>query len=96
MSDTKIHKGRPKGSTNTIKVINDPLIEPFFINVDEDQYTLIKKTGDKEEVYGYFTSLASLLVKLTKYLTLKQPESATLSSYIRDYKETLEQIKTIK
>jgi hypothetical protein len=85
----KRKRGRPAGSGNNT-FIEDPLIEPFKIYFDETQLTLVKKKPDgNEETYGYYSSLAGVLVKITK-VKLVNNKAYTLQSFISEYKQMLE------
>ena len=48
-------RGRQKGQTKRMSLIVDPIIAPYQIQVEEDQFVLIDTEKDKP--LGYYTKL---------------------------------------
>jgi len=86
----KRKRGRPSGTANTT-CIEDKLIEPFKINYDEVQFTLVKKKdNDQEENCGYFSSLEGVLQKIAKS-KLNNNTQYSLQGFINEYKKHLKE-----
>ena len=47
-------RGRQKGQTKRMSTIKDPIIAPYEIQVEEDQFVLIDTNKDKP--LGYYTN----------------------------------------
>ena len=65
---------KEKAVKNKSVVITDPLIEPFYIKFDSDQYSLHKRipSGHEMQAMGYYTTLGGALRNIAKnqmYLT---------------------------
>ena len=48
-------RGRQKGQTKRMSMIKDPIIAPYQIQVEEDQYVLIDT--EKNKPLGYYSQL---------------------------------------
>ena len=80
-------RGRQKGQTNMLSMIKDPLLEPFQVKIEENQFVLVKNDAKgKEEVYGYYSKLSYCLLKVAEIKTPNQP-TFTLSEYVERYKD---------
>ena len=75
-------KGRQKGQTKAKSIINDPLIAPYTITVEEDQYVLL---DSKNIPQGYYSSLDGAINKVSKNIIANKKETYTLSEYLEDY-----------
>ena len=71
-------RGRQKGQTKRMSVIKDPVIAPYEIQVEEDQYVLIDTEKDKP--LGYYSSLAN------------QKEEFTLAGFIESFNNIKNQL----
>ena len=88
------------------------IIDGWFYEADESQYTLIheyqkemtefgtgQKTGEIrtiQEVIGYYTSIASMIIKLSKLLALERirnGEIKTIEQHITALREIKEQLE---
>ena len=57
-------RGRQKGLTKRMSVIKDPVIAPYEIQVEEDQYVLIDTEKDKP--LGYYSDLSNAIQKISR------------------------------
>ena len=78
-----MRKGRQKGQTKAKSIISDPLISPYKITVEEDQYVLL---DSKNIPQGYYSSLDGAINKVSKNVIANKKETYTLSEYIKEYK----------
>lgn len=82
--------GRQKGST-TLTYIKDSILEPYYIQIDDYNYTLCKKisTGDDKEYeskIGYYSNLGNCLNAMIKN-QINQSSFESLQDYITEFKE---------
>ena len=75
-------KGRQKGQVKAKSIINDPLIAPFKITVEEDQYVLL---DGKDIPQGYYNSLDGAINKVSRNIIANKKETYSLSEYLEDY-----------
>ena len=80
-----MRKGRQKGQTKAKSVINDPSIAPFKILIEEDQYVLI---DDKDIPRGYYTSLDTVVYRISKIFMANKRKEFNLSEFVVDYNKT--------
>ena len=77
-----MRKGRQKGQLKAKSIISDPLIAPYKITVEEDQYVLL---DSKNIPQGYYSSLDGAINKVSKNVIANKKETYTLSEYLKDY-----------
>ena len=87
-----MRKGRQKGQTKAKSIINDPLIAPYTITVEEDQYVLL---DSKKIPQGYYSSLDSAINKVSKNVIANKKTTYTLSEYIKDYGQIKNQLTNV-
>ena len=75
-------KGRQKGQIKAKSIISDPLISPFKITVEEDQYVLL---DSKDIPQGYYNSLDGAINKVSRNIIANKRETYSLSEYLKDY-----------
>ena len=76
-------RGRQKGQTKRMSVIKDPVIAPYEIQVEEDQYVLIDT--EKEKPLGYYTDLAYAIQKVSRMSLANAKEEYTLAGFIESF-----------
>lgn len=85
-------------------MISDPIIFPFFIDVEEDQFTLretcIVQEGETAgnnyiQTRGYFTTLEACIKKIIKIKIARENETLDLEGFLKRYKEEFVQIEVI-
>ena len=72
-----------------MNIIQDELISPFSILMDEDNYSVVKFTNavrsDGRAVkttHGYFHTLGGAIRKITRLKSLERDDEVTLSEYV--------------
>jgi len=81
--------------------IKDKLIEPYEIEVDSLQYTLVKKTGtqdkkgvDNYQTIGYFNNLPFALKRVAKEQLLNSGvKNIELSDFVKNIDSNFEEIQ---
>ena len=76
-------KGRQKGQTKRMSIIKDPVIAPYEIQVEEDQYVLIDT--EKEKPLGYYSDLEHAIQKISRMSLANQKEEYTLAGFIESF-----------
>ena len=76
-------RGRQKGQTKRMSIIKDPIISPYEIQVEEDQYVLIDT--EKEKPIGYYTNITSAINKISRLGLANQKEVYTLAGFIESF-----------
>ena len=76
-------RGRQKGQTKRMSIIRDPLIIPYEIQVEEDQYVLIDT--EKEKPMGYYSALDAAILKVSRMSLANAKEEYTLAGYIESF-----------
>ena len=88
-------RGRQKGQTKRMSVIKDPVIAPYEIQVEEDQYVLIDT--EKEKPLGYYSDLEHAILKVSRMSLANAKEEYTLAGFIESYNNIKNKItKSIK
>jgi hypothetical protein len=76
-------RGRQKGQTKRMSTIKDPIIAPYEIQVEEDQFVLIDTSKDKP--LGYYTNLESAIRRVSRMSLANAKEDYTLVGFIESY-----------
>ena len=76
-------RGRQKGQTKRMSIIEDPVIAPYIIQVEEDQYVLVDSSKDKP--LGYYSDLGNAIQRVSRMGLVNQKESYTLTGFIESY-----------
>ena len=83
-------RGRQKGQTKRMSKIKDPVIAPYEIWVEEDQYVLVDTAKDKP--VGYFSHLTSAVHKISRLGLANQKEDYTLTGFIESFNNIKNQL----
>ena len=83
-------RGRQKGQTKRMSVIKDPVIAPYEIQVEEDQYVLIDT--EKEKPLGYYSDITNAIQKISRLGLANQKEDYTLAGFIESYNNIKNQL----
>ena len=83
-------RGRQKGQTKRMSVIKDPVIAPYEIQVEEDQFVLIDT--EKNKPLGYFSNLETVITRVSRMSLANAKENYTLAGFIESYNNIKEQI----
>tara|TARA_R110000796_G_scaffold30978_5_gene82492 strand:- start:485 stop:760 length:276 start_codon:yes stop_codon:yes gene_type:complete len=84
-----MRKGRQKGQTKAKSIIDDSSLSPYKILIEEDQYVLL---DGKDIPQGYFTSLDTIIKRISRMLLANKRETYNLSGFIESYKQTTSQL----
>ena len=76
-------RGRQKGQTKRMSIIKDPIISPYEIQVEEDQYVLIDT--EKEKPLGYYSNLSNAVQKISILGLANQKEEYILAGFIESF-----------
>ena len=87
-----MRKGRQKGQTKAKSIISDPLMAPYKISVEEDQYVLL---DGKDIPQGYYSSLDSAINKVSRNIIANKKSTYDLSEYVKDYNQIKNQIQNV-
>lgn len=93
--EEKKQRGRIKGQVAKYSTIEDPIIAPYIVYVEEYGFSLEHKVEEKITSEGYYTSFSALLRALTHKKIVEKNKVMTLREYINEYKSILEQLKQI-
>tara|TARA_R100000008_G_C3541039_1_gene144766 strand:- start:244 stop:519 length:276 start_codon:yes stop_codon:yes gene_type:complete len=83
-------RGRQKGQVKRMSTIKDPVIAPYEIYVEEDQYVLMDTTKDKP--LSYHGSLETAVRRISQTCLANSKESYTLTGFIESYKNIVEHL----
>ena len=83
-------RGRQKGQTKRMSIIKDPIIAPYEIQVEEDQFVLVDTTKNKP--LGYFNNLETVITRVSRMSLANAKEDYTLAGFIESYNNIKEQI----
>ena len=83
-------RGRQKGQTKRMSVIKDPVIAPYEIQVEEDQFVLIDT--NKNKPLGYYSNLETAITRVSRMGLANAKEDYTLAGFIESYDNIKEQI----
>ena len=83
-------RGRQKGQTKRMSIIKDPVIAPYEIQVEEDQYVLIDT--EKEKPLGYYSNLEAVILKVSRMNLANQKEEYTLAGFIESFNNIKNQL----
>jgi len=76
-------RGRQKGQTKRMSIIKDPVIAPYEIQVEEDQFVLIDTEKDKP--VGYYSNLDTAIKRVSRMSLANAKEDYTLAGFIESF-----------
>ena len=76
-------RGRQKGQTKRMSIIKDPIIAPYEIQVEEDQYVLVDTSKNKP--LGCYSDLKNAIHKISRLGLANQKEEFTLTGFIESF-----------
>ena len=76
-------RGRQKGQTKRMSMIKDPIIAPYEIQVEEDQFVLIDT--DKDKPLGYYSDLEHAILRVSRMSLANAKEEYTLAGFIESF-----------
>ena len=85
-------RGKQKGHQKTMMTIKDEVLSPYYITLDESQYTLM--TEGSTLPVGYFSNLSNALRRVSRLLTVNESNQGTvnLSEFISRYEEVTQKV----
>ena len=83
-------RGRQKGQTKRMSKIKDPVIAPYEIWVEEDQYVLVDTAKDKP--VGYYSDMVHAISKISRLGLANQKEDYTLAGFIESFNNIKDQL----
>lgn len=88
-------KGKQKGHQKSMLTIKDEALAPYYITVDETQFTLL--TEGSTLPIGYYSNLRNALRKTTKLLTVQESNQGTMSisEYIDRYEAITNKLNNV-
>jgi len=88
-------RGKQKGHQKTMTTIKDKVLAPYYITLDESQYTLM--TEGSTLPIGYFSNLGNALKRVSRLLTVNESDQDTinLSEYISRYQQITQQVNEV-
>ena len=76
-------RGRQKGQTKRMSTIKDPIIAPYEIQVEEDQFVLVDTEKDKP--LGYYSELGNAIKRVSRMSLANRKEDYTLAGFIESF-----------
>ena len=76
-------RGRQKGQTKRMSKIKDPIIAPYEIQVEEDQFVLVDTEKDKP--LGYYSDIESIIKRISQICLANAKEDYSLTGFIESY-----------
>jgi len=83
-------RGRQKGQTKRMSMIKDPIIAPYEIQVEEDQYVLVDT--DKDKPLGYYSDLEQVIKRVSRISLADKKEDYTLAGFIESFNNIKNQL----
>jgi len=83
-------RGRQKGQTKRMSIIKDPIIAPYEIQVEEDQFVLVDTEKDKP--LGYYSDLESAIKRVSRMSLANQKEDYTLAGFVESFNNIKNQL----
>jgi hypothetical protein len=83
-------RGRQKGQTKRMSMIKDPIIAPYEIQVEEDQFVLVDTKKDKP--LGYYSDLESAIKRVSRMSLANQKEDYTLAGFVESFNNIKNQL----
>jgi hypothetical protein len=111
MEEKKRGRGRPKrikveGEENdnlskisNIKTISDPLMDPYYVGVDSNCFTLFEHIIPPQGLpysksIGFYTNFNSCLEKICKF-KVNSKDYSSIKSYIEEYESIINQVQKL-
>ena len=78
-------RGKQKGHQKTMATIKDEVLAPYYITLDESQYTLMSE-GSTLPI-GYYSTLRGALGRMARLLTVNEldQKAVSMSEYLNTY-----------
>jgi hypothetical protein len=88
-------RGKQKGHQKTMTTIKDEVLTPYYITLDESQYTLMSE-GSTLPI-GYFSSLRGALGRMARLLTVSEldQKAVSMSEYLDTYETIMNRVNKV-
>jgi len=73
-----------------MSMIKDPIIAPYEIQVEEDQFVLVDTKKDKP--LGYYSDLESAIKRVSRMSLANQKEDYTLAGFVESFNNIKNQL----
>lgn len=88
-------RGKQKGHQKTMMTIKDEVLSPYYITLDESQYTLM--TEGSTLPIGYFSSLRGAMGRMARLLTVNEldQKAVSMTEYLSTYDTILNRVTKV-
>ena len=88
-------RGKQKGHQKTMMTIKDEVLTPYYITLDESQYTLM--TEGSTLPIGYFSSLRGAMGRMARLLTVNEldQKAVSMTEYLSTYDTILNRVTKV-
>ena len=88
-------RGKQKGHQKTMTTIKDEVLAPYYITLDESQYTLM--TEGSTLPIGYFSSLRGAMGRMARLLTVNEldQKAITMTEYLSTYETIMDKVTKV-
>ena len=94
ITDTVVKKrGRQPGVTKQKVTIKDPLLGKYYIEIDENQFSVM--LADKPQPVAYCTTVGRALYQIARHKVMDGGGIYTIQGYINEFKEVLAKFDAI-
>jgi hypothetical protein len=91
-----------KTKSDSITIINDPLIEPFYISKDQHCYTIFESISSSrgsnkqyQKAKGHYSSFGSCLEVIAQLKAEQKENFNSIKEYIIKWRQIKQKIKTL-
>ena len=88
-------RGKQKGHQKTMMTIKDKVLSPYYITLDESQYTLM--TEGSTLPIGYFSSLRGAMGRMARLLTVNEldQKAVSMTEYLSTYDTIMNKVTKV-
>ncbi len=88
-------RGKQKGHQKTMMTIKDEVLSPYYITLDESQYTLM--TEGSTLPIGYFSSLRGAMGRMARLLTVNEldQKAVSMTEYLSTYDTIMNKVTKV-
>lgn len=88
-------RGKQKGHQKTMMTIKDEVLSPYYITLDESQYTLM--TEGSTLPIGYFSNLRGAMGRMARLLTVNEldQKAVSMTEYLSTYDTIMNKVTKV-
>ena len=88
-------RGKQKGHQKTMMTIKDEVLSPYYITLDEAQYTLM--TEGSTLPIGYFSNLRGAMGRMARLLTVNEldQKAVSMTEYLSTYDTIMNKVTKV-